>query len=145
MVFNPMWPARWVLHPNVFLEQRASERETGVVVGQNADHSGPGPVSPFKHSIGLAECSLGRCCLGSLPRSAGSSVLSDRQFKGDNRRRMLATTSCPALSLFVATVGTFGRLWSATAHDLALAASTVFWARSVAMWAGMTRRPLSSR
>lgn len=39
-------------------------------------------------------------------------------------------------------LGTFGRIWSATARHWALAASGVSWAKAVAMKAETTRRPL---
>jgi hypothetical protein len=42
----------------------------------------------------------------------------------------------------VASLGTFGRLWSATACHWALAVSGVSWAKAMAMKVETTRRPL---
>lgn len=44
-------------------------------------------------------------------------------------------------SVRVATLGTLGRIWSATMALRCLAASALFWANAVAMKAEMARRP----
>ncbi|ESX80653.1 hypothetical protein X759_12040 [Mesorhizobium sp. LSHC420B00] len=44
--------------------------------------------------------------------------------------------------MIVASFGTFGRIWSATARHCVLAAPGVSWAKAVAMKAETTRRPL---
>src|SRR5439155_2950340 len=44
--------------------------------------------------------------------------------------------------MMAASLGTFGRIWSATARHWVLAASGVSWANAVAMKAETTRRPL---
>ena len=44
--------------------------------------------------------------------------------------------------MMAASLGTFGRIWSATARHCTLAASGVSWAKAVAMKADTTRRPL---
>src|SRR5436190_10351975 len=43
--------------------------------------------------------------------------------------------------MMAASLGTFGRIWSATARHWVLAASGVSWAKAVAMKAETTRRP----
>src|SRR5690606_27117356 len=44
--------------------------------------------------------------------------------------------------MMVASFGTFGRIWSATARHWVLAASGVSWAKALTMKAEPTRRPL---
>src|SRR6185295_5636610 len=44
--------------------------------------------------------------------------------------------------MMAASLGTLGRIWSATARHWVLAASGVSWAKAVAMKAETTRRPL---